>query len=300
MVMEFDCRPLATLHEFQAAVALQEQVWGSGFGERVPTSILKVVGQRLGGVASGAFTDTGQLVGFVFGITGPERGVPVHWSDMLAVHPEFRGRGIGRALKLHQREQVHALGVRTMYWTVDPLEPGNAHLNLNVLGATGVEYHEDFYGTSHSTLHGGLPTDRLVLSWEWDESLIVLRHAPPAAAGAAVTLLHAIPSDATQPGPVPQLSADTRLGLHAGAMARIAIPARSPTRSGLPAGYGLTWRHAVRQVLGGLLGDRAIRLTAIEPDPDGQVSWLIVSRTESAGTESASSHGSTSKAVERS
>ena len=42
------------------------------------------------------------MLGFVFGMTGVQEGRLVHWSDLLAVRPEARDRGIGRRLKLFQ------------------------------------------------------------------------------------------------------------------------------------------------------------------------------------------------------
>lgn len=156
-------RPLNGLRERQACVALQRRVWGHDFLDRVPASILMIV-QETGGVVSGAFVGD-RLVGFVFGITGFLDGRGVHWSDMLAVEPEFRGRGIGYRLKLHQREQLLGSGVELVRWTFDPLEARNAHLNLRRLGATASEYRRDTYGTSNSPLHSGIGTDRLVADW---------------------------------------------------------------------------------------------------------------------------------------
>ena len=57
----------------------------------------------------------------------------VHWSDMLAVRSECRGAGLGRHLKLTQRERLLELGVATVKWSYDPLEASNAHLNINRL-----------------------------------------------------------------------------------------------------------------------------------------------------------------------
>lgn len=158
-------RALQGLAEYEAAVRLQQITWGDGFSQRVPTSLLNVA-QRIGGVASGAFTPEGELVGFVFGLTGIEGDRLVHWSDMLAVHPDVRRSGLGVALKHHQRRLVQELGVETMYWTTDPLEAGNANLNFNRLGARAVAYHVDFYGSSDSPLHGTLPTDRFLIRWD--------------------------------------------------------------------------------------------------------------------------------------
>jgi predicted GNAT superfamily acetyltransferase len=159
-----DIRPLATRGEIQACVDLQRETWGSEFSDVVPASILKVC-QRIGGVAVGAFGPDNELLGFVFGLTGVERGRIVHWSDMLAVRPEARNLGLGKRLKEHQRQAVRELGASVIYWTFDPLVGRNAHLNFNRLGARLAEYVEDMYGITDSSLHGGLPTDRIIVAW---------------------------------------------------------------------------------------------------------------------------------------
>ncbi|HSA54430.1 MAG TPA: hypothetical protein VLE53_01945 [Gemmatimonadaceae bacterium] len=159
-------RDLSTLEDYQACVALQEATWGVGFSERVPAAILRVA-QKVGGVSAGAFDAAGDMAGFVFGITGVRDGELVHWSDMLAVRRDLRGRHIGERLKQYQREKVRALGVRSMLWTFDPLMAPNAHFNFNRLGARPVEYVPDMYGSNTgSTLHGTLPTDRFIMRWE--------------------------------------------------------------------------------------------------------------------------------------
>jgi predicted GNAT superfamily acetyltransferase len=84
---------------------------------------------------------------------------------MLAVLPEYRNGGLGRRLKLAQRDDALARGFDRMEWTFDPLEIKNAHLNLVRLGAIVRRYIRDFYGPSTSLLQGGLPTDRLVAEW---------------------------------------------------------------------------------------------------------------------------------------
>jgi predicted GNAT superfamily acetyltransferase len=161
---DLEIRPLRENEEYSACVRLQRLVWGEAFSEEVPLAILKV-GQRIGGVTAGAF-DGSELVGFVFGLTGIEDGRLVHWSDMLAVRPDARDRGVGRRLKEFQRQRLLDLGVETMYWTFDPLVSRNAYLNLAVLGATATEYVVDMYGVDTSSeLHRGLGTDRLVARW---------------------------------------------------------------------------------------------------------------------------------------
>jgi chorismate synthase len=164
-----DIRRVATWDEYEACVALQREVWGPEFAECVPAAILMVT-QRIGGVVAGAFDD-GELIGFVFGMTGVEHGRLVHWSDMLAVRSGARGRGVGRQLKLFQRDAVRDIGVRTMYWTFDPLVARNARLNLITLGAGVAEYVIDMYGAvTSSALHQGLGTDRFIVAWQLDDS----------------------------------------------------------------------------------------------------------------------------------
>lgn len=164
-------RRLETLEEYRACVDLQRDTWGHDFVDTVPLSILKV-SQRIGGVAAGAFDAEDALVGFVFGMTGVEKGRLVHWSDMLAVRPKMQGSGVGYDLKCLQRDLLIPLGVETMYWTFDPLEAKNAYFNLNKLGGTISEYVEDMYGETSSVLHEGLGTDRMVVEWDMASELV--------------------------------------------------------------------------------------------------------------------------------
>jgi chorismate synthase len=159
-----EIRPLVSRDELLACIELQRDTWGERFSDVVPVSILKV-SQRIGGIAAGAFGPDGAMLGFVFGLTGVERGRVVHWSDMLAVRPNARNLGLGRRLKEYQRHAVRELGGSVIYWTYDPLVARNAHLNFNRLGARLGEYVEDMYGMTDSVLHGGLPTDRIVVAW---------------------------------------------------------------------------------------------------------------------------------------
>lgn len=158
-------RDCATLEEYSECVVIQEETWGRGFSERVPAAILRV-SQRIGGVTAAAFDARGHMLGFVFGMTGVQGDQLVHWSDMLAVRPEARGRQLGERLKQFQRNKVRALGVRTIMWTFDPLVSRNAHFNINRLGAMPIEYAANMYGTTRSTLHGALPTDRFIVAWD--------------------------------------------------------------------------------------------------------------------------------------
>ena len=102
-------RPLASHADYDEAVTLQDEIWGAGFSDRVPASILRV-GQKVGGVSAAAFDPNGRMLGFVFGLTGVRGGRLVHWSDMLAVREDARGKQLGERLKQYQREVVRDLG----------------------------------------------------------------------------------------------------------------------------------------------------------------------------------------------
>ena len=154
---------LTELEHFERCVDLQIEVWGYSDGDVIPRRVF-VVAQRIGGQVIGAF-DGDTLVGFAMALPGYRDGMPYLHSHMLAVLPHYRNAGIGRRLKVAQRDEAIARGFDLMEWTFDPLEIRNAHLNIHRLGAVVRRYQRDFYGPSSSPLQGGLPTDRLYAEW---------------------------------------------------------------------------------------------------------------------------------------
>ena len=83
---------------------------------------------------------------------------------MLAVKEAYRNRGLGTQLKLEQRREALARGIRHMEWTFDPLEIKNAFLNIHKLGAIVRSYwsismvypHLDCRWASHGPSGGGV------------------------------------------------------------------------------------------------------------------------------------------------
>ena len=123
--------------------------------------------QRNGGVALGAWVGE-QPAGFVFGFVGHAPGVGFyHYSQVAAIDDRFQGRGLGRALKLAQRDQVLAQGLTRMRWYFDPMRARNAHFNLEVLGADAVALERDLYGPGTGR-DRGFGTHRLVAEWALD------------------------------------------------------------------------------------------------------------------------------------
>jgi predicted GNAT superfamily acetyltransferase len=170
--------------ELEACVRLQVETWGYDQTDVIPRKAFLVM-QKIGGQIIGAFDtslpgappegDPQSLIAFAMSLPGvkssEKNGTPprpyLH-SHMLAVREPYRNRGLGAQLKLEQRREALARGIRHMEWTFDPLEIKNAWLNIHKLGALVRQYRVNFYGVSSSRLQGGLPTDRLLAEWELD------------------------------------------------------------------------------------------------------------------------------------
>jgi len=151
------------LDELRACVALQKEVWNFSDLELVPLRMF-VVAEKVGGQVIGAFQSK-EMVGFALSVPGTRTGHVYLHSHMLAVREQYRNSGLGRRLKLFQREEALSRAIELIEWTFDPLEIKNAYLNLEKLGAIARRYTINQYGTTTSPLHGGLPSDRLIAEW---------------------------------------------------------------------------------------------------------------------------------------
>ncbi len=243
---QFVIRPMESISDFKECVRLQETVWGPGFSETVPVAILKV-SQRLGGIAAGAYDQAGELAGFVYGMTGLEDGRSVHWSDMLAVRPGLDSARQGTRLKAYQRERLLGVGIDTVYWTFDPLESRNAHVNFSKLGVIAREYAEDMYGDTTSPLHQGIGTDRLIALWLIASDRVADRmagaHGPDPEADRNAVPVFQIRTDQDVPLPGnPDLELEARAVL-------VPIPASIQAVKARSADAAREWRHATRAAL---------------------------------------------------
>ncbi len=165
-------RHCSRLEEFEECVRLQRRVWGNDLA--IPKPMVIAVHHARGQVI-GAF-DGGRLVGCTLAFLGthclPARSGSAQrvesnflHSHFAVVLPEYRDRGIGRSLKLFQRQDALDRGIALIEWTFDPLELKNAHFNLVRLGAIVRRFIPNCYGITASALHSGMPTDRLVAEW---------------------------------------------------------------------------------------------------------------------------------------
>jgi predicted GNAT superfamily acetyltransferase len=163
---EWTIRLLEKPEEMAAIEELQRVVWRSDHGI-VPVHVLMAIAHN-GGVVLGAYVGD-QLVGVAFGFSGfystPDGPRLKHHSHILGVHPDWREKGLGFALKRAQWQMVRHQGIDRMTWTYDPLLSRNAHLNIARLGAVCNTYLRSEYGEMDDGLNAGLPSDRFQVDW---------------------------------------------------------------------------------------------------------------------------------------
>src|SRR2546425_12460370 len=150
--------------EFAACEAMSRDVWGAAERNVVPRELLLTI-QLNGGLVHGAFLPDRRLIGFCFAFLGRREGQLRLCSHQLGVITEFRGSGIGIALKQAQRADALRLGYELVTWTFDPLEARNAYINLHRLGCIARLYDRDHYGAMEDELNRGLPSDRFEAEW---------------------------------------------------------------------------------------------------------------------------------------
>lgn len=203
MASPFKIRSAREIRDFQACVDVQRAAWG--LSDLEITSVLQLVATvHAGGLLLVAEDAAGAVVGFSYAFAALSGGEGHLHSDMLAVRPEARGQGLGARLKWAQRAEALRRGIRLVTWTFDPMQAGNARLNLRRLGAVATEVRPDFYGVTTSALHHGLPTDRLLVRWELESARVRERAGapppPPEAGVLAHPRIHVVSGERDRPG----------------------------------------------------------------------------------------------------
>jgi predicted GNAT superfamily acetyltransferase len=107
----------------------------------------------------------GEPVGAALGFFGEPLGDVLH-SHIVGVLPRTTGLGIGRAIKMRQRDWCRQRSITTMTWTFDPLVARNAYFNIARLGARLTRYMIDYYGQMSDGLNAGQASDRVLLTWD--------------------------------------------------------------------------------------------------------------------------------------
>jgi predicted GNAT superfamily acetyltransferase len=169
----YSLRLCEKVEDLAACVRMQKEIWGYSESELYPLRLFANVG-RIGGHVLGAFTTEGEQVGFVASMPAWHAKHRYLNSLSLGVVRGHENRGLGRALKLAQRDLALRAGIDSIEWSFDPLRAKNANLNINRLGALVRRYEPDYYGHVESRFQQGLPSDRLIAEW-WLESPRVKR-----------------------------------------------------------------------------------------------------------------------------
>jgi predicted GNAT superfamily acetyltransferase len=168
---EFVVRDVTSPDELNLCVRLYEDVFHLGPGDGSLNVRLLVGMVRNSGIVAGAF-EGDRMIGFALSFLAWDRARDVHYqySQLAVVAEGAQGRGVGRRLKLAQREASLAMDVAEMRWSFDPFLVRNAHFNLNVLGARAVALERNLYGTHAHGLDVLDSTDRLLAVWNLAEA----------------------------------------------------------------------------------------------------------------------------------
>lgn len=229
-------RELETVDEITRAFDLFNEIWGGDEWGAVPINVMKAMAHAANYVA-GAWEDD-RLVGASVAFAWGDLTARTLHSHISGVLDGSQGRGVGHALKLHQRAWAAERGYNRITWTFDPLVRRNAWFNLSKLGARIEEYESDFYGPMHDGINAGDATDRCLAVWD-------VRPDHVATGGAALPPASEILTCAQ--GDTPVASAD-------GWAAAPALSCQVPRdiialrRSDPP--LALRWRHALRDTMG--------------------------------------------------
>ncbi|RSM97679.1 GNAT family N-acetyltransferase [Nonomuraea sp. WAC 01424] len=223
-------RELHEIGEFTQVYRLFEEIWRPDPGN-APVAVEMMIGfAHTGNYVAGAYEGE-VLVGASVGYRAAGGSLHSHVTGAAI------GRGIGYALKLHQRAWCLERGLDRITWTFDPLVRRNARFNLVKLGARPEEYLRDFYGVMADAINEGDSSDRLLAVWPLDERPVEARSEP---AEGRVRVL-----EEAGPGPVerPAVAVVVLVGTpHDVERLRREDPAAARA-----------WRAAVRKVLGGLM-----------------------------------------------
>lgn len=162
---------LATIDELQQMQKVEAAVWN------VATIPIHQTYTALnnGGIIIGAF-DRDELIGYLYSFPGFRDGQAYICSHMLGILPAYRTSNLGVKMKQKQAELAKDAGFSMITWTFDPLESKNAYINLHQLQAVGAIYLANHYGDLNDGLNTGLPTDRIQIMWDINQSKKQINH----------------------------------------------------------------------------------------------------------------------------
>lgn len=241
---------LSTPEQYREAHQLFLRVWRTDH-QPVAVEMMRAL-SHAGAYVAGAFLDDRLVGAAVAFLTGPtdDDPLPHLHSHITGVDQTAQGRGVGLALKLHQRAWALGRGIDTVTWTYDPLVRRNAFFNLVKLGAHADRYLVDFYGPMGDGINAGQGSDRILIRW----SLTSPRATAAAAGHGREADVADIPADA-----VVLRSDDAgwpRSSSASGSSALLcAVPKSIEQLRVADPALARAWRHGVRDALGNALGN---------------------------------------------
>jgi predicted GNAT superfamily acetyltransferase len=259
-------RSLHRLDDMIAIEAIEREVFGVSETDLFPASGLVGVPETGGHVLAAYAKDC--MVGAIYGFGGYVNDVPRIVSDWMGILPDFRSFGLGAELKKLQAAVAFGGGFQEIVWTVDPLRAANARLNFERLGAWAGRYEENRYGDTYgASLYGGLPTDRLHMTWDITDPEVAARlngEIPPRSARDVSDLEHFDPR-----APAPQ--------------ALIYLPSDIDQILATDLSAALRWRLILRETIQSAL-DEGYIIRGFVPGiaGDGELAAYLIQRREGA------------------
>lgn len=162
---QIEIRSLQFIEELEEVKRLEGEIWGDN--DTVPTH-QTITTVKNGGLVLGAYLNE-KLIGFQYSFPGFNGQSVYLCSHMLGIDIEYRNLGIGKLLKIAQRQEALKLGYSLITWTYDPLESINGYLNIAKLGGVCSTYIENCYGEMEDLLNSGIPSDRFLVEWHIKE-----------------------------------------------------------------------------------------------------------------------------------
>ena len=264
--MGYDIGELRALDDLRELAELFAAVWGRPGEPPISSDILRAMSHS-GNYIAGTRSE-GRLIGGIVGWLGgdPPHHLHMH-SHILGVVPGAEARGLGFALKQHQRMWCLERGVGAVEWTFDPLVRRNAYFNLTKLGAEASRYLVDFYGPMADGINAGDESDRILIRWD-----LRSEKARRAAEGAPVEPL--VEADAPR---MLAAGADGEPVVHGlqGPSALVHVPDDIVALRRRDPELARRWRRAVRAALGDAMSG-GYRVTAVTRD-----GWYVLNSDRS-------------------
>jgi predicted GNAT superfamily acetyltransferase len=153
---------LSSIEDMGSIESLLRRVWDDD-RPQISAHLLRALATE-GSYVAGASRDR-ELVGASMAfLAGRPADIHLH-SHISGIAPGLQGRGLGYALKQHQRWWALTRGIPLVTWTFDPLVRRNAYFNLTKLGAEIIDFMPNFYGAMTDGINKEDESDRCHVAW---------------------------------------------------------------------------------------------------------------------------------------